>query len=136
MYTFLIILTILATVVLVLAVLAQKPKGGGLSAQFGGTSANQFMGVKRTSDLLEKITWGTASLIMLLVVISNTWVAPQTSQNADELSPNIQKAQENISLQPQNNATPLDVEDTNNAQDSLSLENILKETDTLPDVQK
>ena len=48
-----IILIILACVVLTLVVLVQNPKGGGLAGNIGGFS-NQFMGVKQTTDVLEK----------------------------------------------------------------------------------
>ena len=47
------ILVILAAVILGLIVLIQNPKGGGLSGTFGGIG-NQFMGVKQTTDVLEK----------------------------------------------------------------------------------
>lgn len=53
-----IILIILACVVLTLIVLVQNPKGGGLAANIAGFS-NQFMGVKQTTDVLEK---GTSTL--------------------------------------------------------------------------
>ena len=50
------ILIVLCGVLLVLIILIQNPKGGGLSSTFGG-GANQMMGVKRTTDFLEKTTW-------------------------------------------------------------------------------
>jgi preprotein translocase subunit SecG len=53
--------------VLAITVLAQNPKGGGLSSQFGAGGAANLMGVKRTGDLLEKMTWGCA---IALVVFS------------------------------------------------------------------
>ena len=60
MYIALISLIVLACVLLVLVVLAQNSKGGGLSSQFGGAGTSQLMGVKRTGDLLEKLTWSFA----------------------------------------------------------------------------
>ncbi len=56
MYTFLVVLIILAAVLLIAVVLIQNPKGGGLGQTFGGFS-NQIMGVQRTTDFLEKATW-------------------------------------------------------------------------------
>ena len=47
-------------VLLILVILAQNSKGGGLSNQFGGAGASQVMGVKKTGDFLEKLTWGCA----------------------------------------------------------------------------
>ncbi|UOQ77421.1 preprotein translocase subunit SecG [Hymenobacter sp. 5516J-16] len=58
MYYALIALILLVCLLLALVVLAQNPKGGGISSQFGAGGAAQLMGVKRTGDLLEKLTWG------------------------------------------------------------------------------
>ena len=66
MYTIFSVLIVITCVLLVLVVLVQNPKGGGLSATFGG--GNQVMGVKKTADFLEKATWYLA--IALLVFIS------------------------------------------------------------------
>jgi preprotein translocase subunit SecG len=66
MYIALISLIILVCVLLALIVLAQNPKGGGLSSQFGAGGAANLMGVKRTGDLLEKLTWGFAIGLIVL----------------------------------------------------------------------
>ena len=63
------ILVILASVLLSLIVLVQNPKGGGLAGNIGGLS-NQFMGVKQTTDVLEKGTWILAAVISLLCLFS------------------------------------------------------------------
>ena len=95
MYTFLLALIFLSALVLILAVLAQNPKGGGLSSAFGGSEASQFIGVKKTTDLLEKITWGAAGLIMLLSVAANVLVIPeQSTSGSSSASPNVNRAQE------------------------------------------
>lgn len=67
MYIALISIIIFVCVLLILVVLAQNPKGGGLSSQFGG-STSQLMGVKRTGDLLEKLTWGFAIGLVVLTL--------------------------------------------------------------------
>ncbi|MCC9138235.1 preprotein translocase subunit SecG [Pontibacter silvestris] len=67
MYIALISIIIFICVLLILVVLAQNPKGGGLSSQFGG-STSQLMGVKRTGDLLEKLTWGFAVALVALTL--------------------------------------------------------------------
>lgn len=64
-----VILIILASVVLGLIVLIQNPKGGGLSGSFGGFS-NQLMGVKQTTDVLEKGTWIFAGVVGALCLFS------------------------------------------------------------------
>ncbi|ARS34900.1 preprotein translocase subunit SecG [Pontibacter actiniarum] len=70
MYIALISIIIFVCVLLVLVVLAQNPKGGGLSSQFGG-STSQLMGVKRTGDLLEKLTWGFAIGLVVLTLATH-----------------------------------------------------------------
>jgi preprotein translocase subunit SecG len=69
MTIFFVILIILASVILGLIVLVQNPKGGGLSGNIAGIS-NQFMGVKQTTDVLEKGTWIFGGLIALLCLVS------------------------------------------------------------------
>ena len=51
-----------------LAIMAQNPKGGGLSSTFGGSTA-QF-GVQRTNDFMEKATWVLAGIIIVLIFLS------------------------------------------------------------------
>ena len=67
------ILIILAAIVLSLVVLVQNPKGGGLAGNLAGFS-NQFMGVKQTTDVLEKMTWIFAAVIGLLCIISTMFI--------------------------------------------------------------
>lgn len=69
--TILIILAMVASVLLVLTVLAQNAKGGGLSSQFGGSGASNLIGVKKTGDVLERLTWGFAIAIMILSLATN-----------------------------------------------------------------
>jgi len=64
-----IILIVLASVILGLIVLVQNPKGGGLAGNIAGFS-NQFMGVKQTTDVLEKGTWIFAAVIGALCMLS------------------------------------------------------------------
>src|SRR5882757_3712762 len=73
-----VILVILACVVLGLVVLVQNPKGGGLAANIGGIS-NQFMGVKQTTDVLEKGTWIFAAVIGVLCLASTFFITPGAS---------------------------------------------------------
>ena len=65
MYTAVIVLIIIVAVLLGAVVLLQNSKGGGLASEF--SSSNQIMGVRRTSDFLEKATW---TLAIVLVVLS------------------------------------------------------------------
>jgi preprotein translocase subunit SecG len=68
-----IILIILACVILSLVVLVQNPKGGGLAGNIAGFS-NQFMGVKQTTDVLEKGTWIFAAIIGVLCIVSTIFI--------------------------------------------------------------
>lgn len=68
MYVLIIVLTLLAAVLLIGVVLIQKSKGGGLASSFAGS--NQIMGVRRTTNFIEKITWGLACAIAILAVLS------------------------------------------------------------------
>ena len=73
MVTLFIILIVLASVILSLIVLVQNPKGGGLAGNVAGFS-NQFMGVKQTTDVLEKGTWIFAAVIGILCIISTVFI--------------------------------------------------------------
>lgn len=59
----------IASVLLVIVVMAQNPKGGGLSSTFGGASSAQF-GVQRTNDFMEKATWSLGAIIIALILVS------------------------------------------------------------------
>jgi preprotein translocase subunit SecG len=84
MATLFIILIIVASIVLALIVLVQNPKGGGLAGNIAGFS-NQFMGVKQTTDVLEKGTWIFAAVIAILCITSTVFISGRTSSNADKL---------------------------------------------------
>jgi len=68
-----IILIALASIILSLIVLVQNPKGGGLAGNIAGFS-NQFMGVKQTTDVLERGTWVFAAVIGLLCIMSTIFI--------------------------------------------------------------
>ena len=74
MTTLFIILIIIACIVLSLIVLVQNPKGGGLAGNIAGFS-NQFMGVKQTTDVLEKGTWVFAAVIAVLCITSTFFIS-------------------------------------------------------------
>ncbi|HEY2722018.1 MAG TPA: preprotein translocase subunit SecG [Chitinophagaceae bacterium] len=75
------LLIIIASVILGFIVLVQNPKGGGLTGSIAGFST-QFMGVKQTTDVLEKGTWLFAGIIGLLCLISSFFIPNSgTSQN-------------------------------------------------------
>lgn len=63
MYILFIVLIIIASFLVILAVLAQNPKSG-MAANFG--ASNAVMGVRQTADFLEKLTWGLSIAIVVL----------------------------------------------------------------------
>jgi preprotein translocase subunit SecG len=100
MYTLVISLIIFFAVLLVLVILAQNAKGGGLTSQFGGSSASNIIGVKKTGDLLEKLTWSFIVGIMVLS-LSTAFITPNQS-NRNEL---LERAGEQAPAPRNNNIT-------------------------------
>lgn len=86
-----VILIILASVVLGFIVLVQNPKGGGLAGSFAGIS-NQFMGVKQTTDVLEKGTWIFAAVIGVLCLASTFFIPSGTATVASPSNTNATEA--------------------------------------------
>ena len=80
MYTFSIIMIVVASILLILAVLVQSPKSG-MAANFG--AANQTMGVRQTTDFLEKFTWAMIAAIVFFTLLSV--VALPKSNKANEV---------------------------------------------------
>lgn len=81
MFTLIVGIIIFIAVLLVLVVLAQNSKGGGLSNLAGGSSASNIIGVKKTGDLLEKLTWGFIVAIMVLSLSTNLVTPNSRSRN-------------------------------------------------------
>ena len=85
LYTLCIVLILIASVLIVLAVLVQSPKSG-MAANFG--ASNQVMGVRQTADFLEKFTWGMAVVILVLSLVATLAMDSHcllyTSDAADE----------------------------------------------------
>ena len=95
MYTLFVILIVLAAVLMIGIVLIQESKGGGLVSNF--SSSNQIMGVRKTTDFIEKTTWGLAIAMVILSVVC-AYVAPtavsqgsvieQTATEQQQTNPN------------------------------------------------
>lgn len=77
------VLIILTSAILGLIVLVQNPKGGGLSGTFGGFS-NQLMGVKQTTDVLEKGTWVFAAIVGILCLVSPAFIPKEGSASSGD----------------------------------------------------
>lgn len=81
-YTLLVILIVLASFLMIGIVLIQESKGGGLSSQF--SSSNSIMGVRKTTDIVEKTTWGLA-IAMVVISVACAYVAPQSTASQSVL---------------------------------------------------
>lgn len=88
MTTLFIILIVLASAILSLIILVQNPKGGGLAGNIAGFS-NQFMGVKQTTDVLEKGTWIFAAVIGVLCLTSSFFIGSSKTNNGNNILNNI-----------------------------------------------
>ena len=108
MFTFIVTLIVIASLLLILVVLAQNSKGGGLSSQFGGGGAtSQVMGVKRTGDLLERLTWGLAIAIFILSLSTNFFIHENVA-NPGMNSPILEQAEGQTILPPASSTQPID----------------------------
>ncbi len=73
-YVLISVLILITCILLVMIVLVQNAKGGGLASNF--SSSNQVMGVRKTTDFLEKATW-TLAIVLLVLTLSSTFVIPR-----------------------------------------------------------
>ena len=100
MGTFISILIFITAVLLILIVLVQNPKGG-LAANF--SSSNQVMGVRKTSDFLEKATWTLGIALVVLSIISSSFskvTVVETEKTESELVDEIQNIAPEIQAPP------------------------------------
>lgn len=78
MYTLFVILIVIAALLMIGIVLIQESKGGGLSSGF--SSGNQIMGVRKTTDFVEKTTWALAAL-MVVISVACAYTAPKAASD-------------------------------------------------------
>lgn len=111
-YIVIAVLTIIVCVLLTLIVLVQSSKGGGLASNF--SSSNQFMGVRKTADFLEKSTW-TLAVALLVFSLFSIFVIPRgtTIQTGD---PELQEKIENMQT-PVQDFTPPPTETTTDGEE-------------------
>ncbi len=90
MYVFISILILIASILLILIVLIQNSKGGGLAAGF--SSSNQIMGVRKTTDFLEKATWTLAGTVIVLCIVITAFIPRHEQANQSEIRQQVQDA--------------------------------------------
>ena len=93
LYTICIVLILIASVLVILAVLVQSPKSG-MAANFG--ASNQVMGVRETTNFLEKFTWTMAAAILALSLIATVAMDGGSIEGANGLSKDQQALQERV----------------------------------------
>ena len=71
MFTIFLVLIVIVAFLLVVVIMVQNPKGGGLSSSFGGGGTQQLGGVQKTTDFLDKSTWTLATILLILILLSN-----------------------------------------------------------------
>ena len=90
MYLLFVLLMVLAAILMCFVVLVQNSKGGGLSSSFA--SSNQIMGVRKTTDFIEKLTWGLA-IFMVVISIATSYVIPTTTEGSSVIMDQAVKEQ-------------------------------------------
>ena len=99
LYIVISVLILMVSALIILVVLVQNSKGGGLASNFSGS--NQYMGVRKTADFLEKATW-TLAITLLVLSLSSIFVIPKGSTNNN----NVIQIEERASDPIQGPATP------------------------------
>ena len=92
MFEFIIVLIFIICALLVLLVLVQNSKGGGLASSF--SSSNQVMGVRRTTDFLEKATWILAGALVFLAIVSTAFLPRKGEAQKSAIEEQIQRVQD------------------------------------------
>ncbi len=88
-YTIFIALIIFVAFLLIIVIMVQNPKGGGLSSSFGGGGTQQLGGVQKTTDFLDKSTWTLATVLLVLILLSNIPIMGSgSSQESKVIDPN------------------------------------------------
>ncbi|OJW71126.1 MAG: preprotein translocase subunit SecG [Candidatus Amoebophilus sp. 36-38] len=98
MSTLLIILIIITSTFLILVASLQSSKKEGLGNSLGSMGAHQIIGVKKTSDLLEQITWGLLIGLFILSLGSSFFLKKRTTQFF--VSPNLERVQQDLLTEP------------------------------------
>jgi len=96
MFTLITVLICVVCVFMILIVLVQNSKGGGLASNFA--SSNQVLGVRKTTDFLEKATWTLAGTLLVLCILASAFIprgevettTSKIQQQVDELPDQFQ----------------------------------------------
>ena len=90
LFTILTILIVIAAILLIAVVLLQNGKGEGMASNF--TSANQALGVRQTADILEKVSWGLVTFILVVSIITSFTIRNHVSGiNVEDMIENVEE---------------------------------------------
>ena len=103
LYSICIVLILVASIILILAVLVQNPKSG-MAANFG--AANQVMGVRESANILEKTTWTLAALIVALSLVATITMEGNMSSASSSLQKDAEALMEHVNATATQNAMP------------------------------
>ena len=92
LFTILTVLVVIASILVTVVVLLQNSKGGGLASNF--VAGNQTFGVRKTADILEKITWGLVAFILVLSVAAS-FTTGSTSGAGIDITDKIENVTDN-----------------------------------------
>ncbi len=90
LYTLFSVLIIIVSILLILVVLVQNSKGGGLAANF--SASNQVMGVRKTTDFLEKATWTLAIGLLILSLMASASIPRRNGERQSKIQEHIDRA--------------------------------------------
>ncbi len=84
LYIILSVLILMVSALIILVVLVQNSKGGGLASNFSGS--NQYMGVRKTGDFLEKATWSLGTALILFCLLAGVTIPSSEEEASSRLS--------------------------------------------------
>ena len=103
MYYFFSVLILIISGLLVLIVLVQNSKGGGLTSSFA--SSNQFMGVRKTADFLEKATWTLAAALLISCLLTTISLSTESKAKKSAIEEQVRNAVDPNKIPDFNNTT-------------------------------
>ena len=89
MYIFVTIIILIAAILMILIVLVQNSQGGGLASGF--SSSNQIMGVRKTTDFLEKATWTLVAIVLVCSILATAFVSTKVTETKTDLTKELQQ---------------------------------------------
>ena len=110
MYSLLILISVIVSVLLIIAVLLQSSKGGGLAGSFGGVGQfGTVFGTRRTADFLSKITWWLGGGLLVLAIVVNLFFLPGVSTTSERsvIQSGSQQTVPSSNVLPQQQSAPI-----------------------------